>query len=251
MGLIYAQTAQDKALILGQRQALIYPFTAPNWTDLRLGLFLSLTDNVNNDSQAGLTESFAEATFADRFWIGFKNNGNDIIPANAGSSFIGAMGGNGSAAMGGSIKVDPSTGGTTTTGTTYWRAYNTVSLIQAVIWDGVTLLIHPQFLTGGLQVNGFYLPQNAGAAGGYSVLMIMRMTRATSIATSITVDNSGANVAYSSTPTIAAIRALLRTSTYTPSAAQPVTITPDAVYVYWPFFNSRLRIHALVLEKFA
>jgi hypothetical protein len=247
MALIFTQSAPDKCVILGTRESLIYPFTAPLWTDIRLGMFLSITNASASDDRTGVAETLPDSTLADLLWIGFKNNSNDTKPGVAGTDFAGlAM--NTSFALQNSDIV-PSTGGTTTTGTTYWRAYNTGDSngLSFQILDGATVRLHTAF-SGGLN-----LPQTPLAAGGYSVLVSMRMTRATGTSTSITINTqtSMLNLAYSSTPTIAAIRALLLSTTYTQSSAFAVTIVPDAIFVYWPFNNSRLRIHSIALEQFA
>jgi hypothetical protein len=250
MALIYTQSAPDKVLTLAIREAFIYPFVSPNWKDLRLGFYASLTNPTADDVHTALTEALPKVDYSDRYFFGFKNNSNDTRPVAAGTSFAGIMNESGGNITANSV-VDPSNDNSTTTGTKYWRARATAGPEMYKI-DGVTKTEGSTFLGGG--GGGMLFPQDVAAAGGYSVLNIVKLTRPTTTSTSISINNqtgASVNVNFSSAPTVANIRTLLASSSYTMSSGTTLTTVPDALYFYWPFLNSRLRILAIALEKFA
>src|SRR5947208_14686000 len=86
--IVYQIPSADRVLILDSRQGLFYPFISPNWLDIRLGLFLSLTTQAANDDPTGLSETLATTgSQADRAWIGFKTSADTLGPRL--SSFFG------------------------------------------------------------------------------------------------------------------------------------------------------------------
>src|SRR5580765_6939876 len=80
----YQKTVDDRVIILNPRAYYIQPFLAPDWTDLRLGFFLSLTDKTNDDLTTGFAETITGAPFAayDRYWLG-------VIDVAGGQTFAG------------------------------------------------------------------------------------------------------------------------------------------------------------------
>src|SRR5712691_2517921 len=73
---------REEVVILDTRNFVVYPFTAPNWTDLRLGLYISLTQAAADDNTTALTETLTTTGVSkDRYFIGFKNNTDDLVDA--------------------------------------------------------------------------------------------------------------------------------------------------------------------------
>ncbi len=242
----------DKALVLGNREALVYPFTSPVWRDLRVGFFLSICNNTETGI-TGLAESLASvgSNPPDRFWIGVKQN-NNVMPLTAGSTFMGFS--NTLVADGASPSVlescDQNAG---TTNANFWQADRGVLGGGTPLWiiNGASLVA---FATPSLYF--IHFPQNAGAAGGNATLILMRLTRASGIATTITFETylSGFHVdyLYDSVCSLATIRAAFRSAPWNVNhAVGDIVTVPDALFLYWPFLNSRLRCHALAIEKFA
>jgi hypothetical protein len=249
--IIYQIAGGDKCLILDTRQSFIYPFTAPNWMDLRLGFYLSLCKASNNADITGLAETLTTiGQPADRFWIGIKQN-NSILPQAAGATFAGygrtsSPDGSGSSTL---VSSDLAVG---TTNSNYWRNGTTVNTNACWVMNG----------TGGSGGAGggtgyIHFPQNAGAAGGNATLVMLKFTRATGTSTSgincqAYSSASSGDVLFDSVCSIANIRAAFRTTTFTTwNGSGTMNPVPDALFFYWPFSNSKLRIHAVCLEKFA
>jgi hypothetical protein len=100
----------------------------------------------------------------------------------------------------------------------------------------------------------FHLPQNTAGAGGYATLVMLRYQRddyagrakTIRMSVKITPGANSSDILFSNTPS----KSILETNLATfPTPAQqlgPVQITtvPNCLYLYWPFRNSRLRIHA-------
>jgi hypothetical protein len=254
MSAVIYQTSVDKCLILDTRQAFIYPFTAPNWLDLRIGFYLSLCKASNNADITGLAETLTTiGQPADRFWIGIKQN-NSILPQTAGTTFVG-WGRTSSPDGSGSSTLVSSDIGVGTTNSNYWRNGTASNLNGMWTFNG----------TGGSGGSGatagyIHFPQNAGAAGGNATLVLMKLIRATGTATSgigcqayFTGGSAAtADYAYDSVCSIANIRSAFRSATFTNwNASATMNPVPDALFFYWPFSLSKLRIHAVCLEKFA
>jgi hypothetical protein len=88
----YQKTVDDRAIILNTRAFYYQPWivSGPDWTDLRCGFFLSLTDAANDDLTTGLAETIAQPTppgmqTTDRYWLGVAGG----AVATGGPVFIG------------------------------------------------------------------------------------------------------------------------------------------------------------------
>lgn len=247
----------DGIVILPVRKRAFYPFSAPGWTDLRLGFFLSLTDETADDTITGLSETLSGVTGSDeRYWIGIRNgtsglprfeDGNDKV------TFIGYTNSkptNGPNEAADDSILTTSDGGVGTTNAFFWRPLNSTSNSHsAMIIDGETVL---DASGTGLQQ---HFPQNVIGAGGYSVLLGMRLTRSFGIVTaSFKSTTLSGDIMYSNAPTKRLILETLNdfpTSVQNLEAGIPLSERPNGFFFYWPFHNSRLRIHAVNVHKYA
>jgi hypothetical protein len=238
----------DKVLILDSRQALIYPFTAPNWLDLRFGAFISLTRLTDNNDPTTLAETLTTTGLqTDRVWMGLKKT-DQYGPRN--SAFFG---------LSNSAIAEAGTSSIVEAGDVAqrWR-YKGIANKAIVLNDGTTLQDNAGTVFGP-EMNAESTPSvNPGRAS----LFMLRMVRTSG--TSSTVGNfyyvkttrvsdyADANV-FTDNPTIGLIRSNLKSATWTSVLAPAtfLTVPPDCVYFYWPFSNSRLRIHSIVVEKFS
>jgi hypothetical protein len=243
--IIYQISGGDKTLILDTRQAFIYPFNSPSWEDLRFGAYVSLCSSSNNATITGLAESLPTVgQAADRFFIGLKDN-NTTMPDDAGSHFMGftnALTVEGSTASA-VISSDVSNG---TTNTDYWRV--TGAPIQWRMYNGTT------DIPAGSAASSIHFPQIPANVGGNAGLIQLRFTRAaasTTVAMMALTALQNYVYLYDSSCQIATIRNAFRTMTFTTLGNFNMGVVPDALYFYWPFWNSKLRIHALCIEKFA
>jgi hypothetical protein len=248
----------DKTVILAVRTQMIYPFTATGWTDLRVGFLLSLTQTGADDTITGLGETITNGAAGlfpqDRYWIGIKNR-NTIMPKNGDTWFIGfsnfSWQSNPHELVGNSVlsSSDLSIGA----GANYWRPNNSY---DPVISGGILAGSSVRAVATSEQI---HFPQVVGGGGapGYATLLVLRIQRSTPTDQILTVTTkvgtNSADVLFTSTPTLDLLRTNLESFPTTVQQWGPAFVgtPPDALYCYWPFASSRLRIHALGVLKFA
>lgn len=259
---IYDKTVpgpSDHTLILNTRCQLVYPFSPATWTDLRVGFFLSVCKPDPDDNViTALDETLAVQSGAeDRFWIGLKTN-NDLLPLAPNTGFIGFT----------NALIPPSFAlwvsdlvssdeGIGTTNTNCWRPR--VRVAGGAVDDAVSARIAdsganlPTLVFN--NVNSHF-PQFTDPTHGYATLLMLRLQRPTPtsgvIDVSIKQGTHSGDVLFSNTPTLDILEQNLAnypTVVQTKRANGMVHI-PDALYLYWPFHNSRLRVHCLGFMKF-
>jgi hypothetical protein len=246
------KTVDDRAIILDVRAYYIHPFLAPDWTDLRVGFFLSLCGNADptedDNTITGIAETIVNPgllQFSDRYAIG-------VIDTDQGRTFAGFT--NTGASLPdrfGDSTLTASDAGIGT-GTAYWRPGNSFSAKScAAIID---LETRRTVVTDNLQQ---HFPQDAPTvAAGYAVLLGLQLLRDNKTSKNITMriksSTHSADMLYSNTPTKELIHSSLDPW---PASVQlgPVTVSsvPDAFYFYWPWRNSRLRVHSIGLLRAA
>lgn len=243
---VYQKTPQDKVVILNVRGFERQPFIAPNWVDLRVGFFLSLTSAANDDDYTtDLTETIVNPGSMDptgRYSVG-------VLLGATGLTFIGftnLIQGN---LVGDSVLVK-SDAGVGTTNQNFWRPANSANnTLSAMIMDaGIVRDQSPD----GLQQ---HFPRDPVGAGGYAVLLGLQLLRdnAQSRTVRVNIKSSGqsADMLYSNTPTLDVLRQALAAAWPPSKQMGPVTLSgvPDTFYFYWPFRQSRLRIHSYGVVK--
>jgi len=240
--------ASDKTILLGIRESLTQSFSAPNWIDLRVGFFLSLTDEVSDDlgtTVAGLAETIAVTPTivpANHVFIGLKDAGPLLPYSTAASVFAGF-----SSLYPGQSRLSSSDIGSGTTNSNYWRPNNlsfpnrTFLVLDNQIPRATADNVAPLYL---------HFPQNTTNAGGYAVLLGMQLLRANAASKVVTikVQSSGqsADMLYSDVPTSELIHNSLEAFPTSVQTVGPFTLSalPTAFFYYWPFRSSRLRIHS-------
>jgi hypothetical protein len=245
---IYEKTPSDKTLIMAVRSWMLYPFVAPNWVDLRIGFFLSLTKATADDDVTGLADLVNPGYPDSYYYIGIKTN-NTLLPATAGTNrFIGFT--NLREFYSGNSRLSSSDLATGTTNANYWRPNNELDPNKVFfVLEGQS----PRAAGGnGLQQ---HFPQVTAAAGGYAVLLGMQILRSSPSSNLVTLKikstAQSADMLYSDVPTRDLLISSLQNFPTSVQQVGPVQLSgmPDALYAYWPFFNSRLRIHSLGLYK--
>jgi hypothetical protein len=249
---LFAKTPADKVVVLRTRQWMLYPFSAPGWTDLRVGFFLSLTKHGGPppvDDVTGLAETIGTSgimAIRDHYWIGVKTR-TDAMPATRGVIFAGfsniRLGALGPGVLSAS---DNGTG----TGTDYWWPHNGGNPNSSAIILQEADPAHVVFSPPGLQQ---HFPLNLTGAHGYAVMLGLRFQRPNANqqlwTMEVKTDGVNADMLYSNTPTEEILLSNLQTW---PPAIQmgPIQLAafvPDALYAYWPFRLSRLRIHSVIV----
>src|SRR5215471_7972879 len=173
MAKIFLKGGTEHTLILGVREAYYQPFFATNWTDLRIGFFLSVTQAGADDTITGLTEEVGTPPLpmlpsSDRFALG-------IIDSATGRTFCGYSNiwtGPLNVSTIGTSKLVSSDGGITTSNAFFWRPTNEVSdLFSLRFLDGNVIRGR------GGDGSQLHLPQDTVGAGGYATLVAMRFQR--------------------------------------------------------------------------
>jgi hypothetical protein len=256
---IFNKGGTDKTLILSPRTQMIYPFLATGWRDLRIGFLLSVTDETADDTITALGETIpvdpAGMGPQDRYWIGIKDRSTNM-PKNPGSWFVGftnASGEDNTFERQGDSALTSSDLGIGTTNANFWRPNNAFAPGRG---GGIWQSFHPR--ANSLDGCQQHFAQNTAGAGGYATLLALRIRRPDKISKVITVTIPrmglrSADVLFTNTPTLDLLQTNLRTFPTTVQQLGPVELSalPDALYCYWPFSNSRLRIHALGILRTA
>lgn len=237
----------DKTVILNVRSKCRQAFDAPGWIDLRAGFLLSLTQAGADDTITGLAETISGPSVnpADAYWIGVKTS-DSLMPLTTGTVFIGfsnvrQTNEHPSSAL---VSSDLAIG---TTNTNFWRPTSTEDPTNRTggIYDGLS---ERSAWGDGVQP---HFAQNTGGAGGYATLLMFRFTRPNATSNLVTVTTKvgthSGDVLFTNTPTELLLQANLEGFPASVRQVGPVNVStvPDALYLYWPFHNSRLRIHAM------
>jgi hypothetical protein len=252
---IYDKGPGEHTLILSRRCALTYPFEVPTWTDLRVGFFLSVTDDTADDTTTGLAETIDVPQLVipppeNYWWCGIKTN-NDLQPTTGNNTgFIGFSNWqNANRALPDSILVSSDAG--IGAGPAFWRPKNEFR-------DSYSALIHD---TGRAiffsNVQPHFPQDTATVAAGYATLLMLRIQRPTPASRALTVTikqgTTSGDVLFSNDPSLDRLETNM--ASY-PSVVQSHSTLgdminiPNALYLYWPFSNSRIRCHALGFMKF-
>jgi hypothetical protein len=253
MAAIYSKSG-EKLILCAVREAHVRPFQATDWTDLRVGFFLSLTQSGADDTITGLAESIAGPSlgFTDRIAIGLTDSAT-------GQTFLGYTNLAGRRVISiGSSDLVSSDVGIGTSNTNFWRPKSGASG-----GDNHTLRIIDSGESRASAGDGSqpHFVQNVGGAGGYSTFFGLRFTRPDASGRSKiitmqvkkTIGGHSSDILFSSTPTNAIGEAQLESFPTDVQTLGPVELThaPDTFFFYWPFHSSRLRIHEVCLVKVA
>lgn len=246
-GKIYLKGGSEKVVIPNIRTYLVQGFQAPNWLDLRIGWFLSITDKTNDDLITGLPETIgvtprSPLDFTDRYAIGLTNKvGRQTF---LGYTNNGPLRGLPGRSIGNS-EILSSDAGIGTSNTNFWRVKNGLSNLF-----NVQIIDSGRVRTGNSAVLQQHFPQSVAGAGGWAVLSMIRFTRSTARSKVITMmikqGTNTSDILFSSTPTLDILQTNLAAFPTGVQQIGPVELSavPDAFYYQWPFVNSRLRIHA-------
>ena len=261
MAKIYAKGGTEKVIICAVREAHIRQFQATDWTDLRVGFFLSIcgaSDPADDDVTTGLTETIASSggvPWEDRIIIGLTNRAH-------GSTFVGYsnLPSRGRIISLGDSQLVSSDVGITTANTFYWRPKHG-SPPPDGDKDAVHIIDGGRSLATAPDGSQMHFIQSDPGAGQYCTLFGLRLTRdnATSRSKIITMEvkkTSGghsSDILFTDTPTNALAQSELESFPTTVNTLGPIELAYelDTFFLYWPFHQSRLRIHEIAIVKVA
>ncbi len=259
MAKIYLKTVpgpDEKVLILAVREAHFRPFQATDWTDLRVGFFLSICGNADpgeDDTITGLSETiggdFTDAS--DRVRIGLTNRTTSTVLLGYTNMSAGRVQHN----LGNSQLVSSDVG-IGTTNAFFWRPKNGFDNGSAV------KIIDSGFIrANGVTGSQPHFVQDTTGAAGYCTLLGLRFTRPDAGGRSniITmqvkkaVGGYSSDILFNSDPSNAVAEAQLESFPTDVQTLGPVELShvPDTFFFYWPWHNSRLRIHQVCVLKVA
>jgi hypothetical protein len=214
-----------------------------------------LTDDITDDLTTGLAETITNPAAGfpttDRYWLsvfGISGASGSIIGfTNANGAFPNRQG---------DSVLASSDAGVGTTNTKFWRPANSVNNAYcAAIYDGVGFATQVAAGPDNLQQ---HFPQDAPTvAAGYAVMLALQLLRDNASSRTITCriksTAKSADWLYSNAPTKELIRDTMQSWPVASAQMGPVTLSavPNTVGFYWPFRNSRLRIHSWSLLRAA
>jgi hypothetical protein len=253
----FTKGGTDGIILMNVREGIIQRFEATDWLDLRIGFLVSIT-NISADDviTSNMTEtilgsgSLSLLGFYDRYHFGVVDN-----TGVTGISYTNRGNLNNVTTPGNSILTssDSGIGGGTFPGV-FWRPHNSVDpnwSFQVYEANQTRRQSHD-----GAQI---HLAQNSGSAGGYATLLMMRLRRdnVTTRAKIITVQFKSDPVAhngdvlYTNDPSKLLLQANLEAFPANVETFDSVELlnVPNCFIWYWPFHNSRLRMHAAGILK--
>ncbi len=251
MALIYQKFGADQLLLLDSREALVYPFNVGNWSEIRCAVAVSFTDTSGNNNIPPTT-TIPTNSPKNAFHFGLKNSGQQfILGANCsfwGYSTLGKAAGSNATCFvnngGGStaITVQDDAAGyyIFTNNTTCFASgqnggvgFQTAQPLSSQTGTTNFAVINGlKFILNGNTYNGTFFSDNANNQAGTNVVDITGMRLA---AASLGHNAGGGTGFWTSNGTI--------TGTALPA--------PNALFIYMPFFDIRMRIHALLIESYA
>ncbi len=250
MATIYAKPtgSTTNSVVLDSREMLVQNFflgdtRSDNWTDLRVGMFYSLT-STSQLNGLYTREQISYTTPNDGFFFGLTSTGQYTL-LGSGATYIG-------------IASSPTSGvGTTTLSTGILNGYQ--GQLYPLVASGYSGVSAGAF-------NGVYPATPATATGNSSFASFLGMRVViTGLATNgqsaqITIDNGTSGVGINDI-SISALRSRLEqfqnpmTSDFVyytkdlVNGGDPLPL-PRSVIAYFPFLNNRLRVHALVVQRY-
>lgn len=242
---IYNLNGNDKTLILGARGTLLQSFKAMNWTDLRFTLAYSLTKESDPNDPTGLAEAIGTGQDNNQVYIGFKKS-DSLLPPSTDSFVLSTQ-----------LATPDSASTTLADGGDFLNFFHTSDDTKMILAsNGTTKQNNGPSLSSPRVQDKISGPTYSG----YATILMLRMTRndptLNKVDTLEAHTDGGAildnGVPFATDTTVANLRALTAAAAFQaiigPFAFNTV---PDALFFYWPFNNSRLRIHDYVLEKYA
>lgn len=245
MSTVFQKTATDVCEVLDPREGLTVPFDLGNWSEIRVGVELSYVANTGGFNVVPpADEASAGTSFTNSFIMGFRSTGSvfpdpvsgfhiGIVPGFAVSSFISE--GRIRRTAPGNNEVGVTYGGTTT-------AQATTPGNPSCVYVGGTSVAGTTLYAG---QQGFRVRLTGqGTSGQFMMLDVF--------------NNATAYV----TPSVTGLRAFMSAGTITASGAYyPLTTTlttpgvplqfPNAFFIYSPFLTGSLRVHTIVIDRYA
>lgn len=258
-GTLFIRGGTDHIVIPNVRTDVRWKFDAGQWTELRIGWFLSITAASNNDLTTGLAETISQTTSPyDCYWLGLKSDG-PLFPFAGASQFVGFTNFGGAFPVRAPFdsKLVSSDIGVGTSNAYWWRPTTSVLPGSPNGFCGFSAKEYTQNRSS-LGVGWEqHFAQDTVNAGGYGTCLGFRLRRSSPTSTLFTVDVKASTaddcqLQQSNTVTQDNLLSIL-TSWPTSVRTSPQILfqaMPTTMFLYWPFTQSRLRIMSRGFYRF-
>lgn len=237
MATIFQKTATDNCLILGARESLTYPFSLGNWTEVRMGFYISVTSSSGDNTLYGGNETIPFASGPANIYVGLTSS-EPGFPRQNGKTYIG-LGPHNPGSTQNLNSTVISCADASNTRLAAVDASGNLSISTA----GAGMIGYTN-TTGNTNYARFYgLRYVVSSNNQYTVTK----TAGASPVTNPTVEDTRAQL--QAMPSSDSLGSLYFNYGFTSSGVQ--LPRPNNVYLYFPFWGSRVRIHALVVDKYA
>lgn len=256
MATIFQKTSSDNCIILAPRESLVYPFNLGNWSEIRLGGFFSYT-SASGDNGTGISESFSSNGGLTNLFFGIKDSGASV-PFSSGTTFIG-------------MTNNPSTTNKTSLSNLYNPPFGSVAYITSAqssdgnpiptvsIVSGSNIVGSANGSAGSPSIAVMHSSGVGGVTGSSSYAMFNGLqifydrTR-NAVSGRLFQDNSYANGTsdVSITNLQSKLLSMPNVGNFVATGVWDFnTPIPNALYLYNPFLSNRIRLHSLLVDRYA
>ena len=222
----------ERCIILNPREGLIYPLQFKDWRRVKVAMYFSIVPNLGNDNQSatGLTaEAINIYDVRDRFLLGLKSTNNLAMPGEDGEYFWGLMSGPTNS------EVTPNSSRLTNIGpgSIYPNSSNLIQNVNpSVAMNGSATSNFGSYL--GVEMNLYGVTtSNVTIKPGDVPLEFLYRTTSSSI-TNVSKEALRLD-------TLGSAFSMVATKDMAPEGSA----RPQALFLYWPFFNYKLRVHSI------
>ncbi len=259
MATIFQKVAGEQCLILGSREALIYPFDVGSWSEIRVGYYISLTSASDDNALSTNETSSYAGSFKNSMYWGLKDSGS-ALPTQAAVAFVGWGQTSTQARTSRIVNHDP--------------VFDGNPYVMLEVGDNVSLFVqspsrmisygtahvHSQANVGDGQFMITPVPANGtGTAVGYAAYYTEQYIK-TNVGGKNTISFGTAASLPAEAHNITNLRNRILASSYTTmltgwattdQTSAGTNLDLNSLFIYMPFVSNRLRIHAIVIEKVA
>lgn len=246
MSVLFQKTLVDVCQVLDSREGLTYPFDLGNWSEIRVGVELSYIaiTGAGYNTVPGFDEAQGGTSLTNSFLMGFRNT-NTTFPDTTNGFHIGFIGNNLSVSAlisEGRIRRTPA-----------------AHLPIGIILGPTTVAVDLDSSSRTVYTAG----TSASAATVYAAQhgFRVRLTGQGTTGQFLTLDTFNNTTAYV-TPSVTGLRAFMGVAANSVSGAYypltsgfvsnggPLTF-PNAFFLYSPFLSGSLRVHTLIVDRYA
>lgn len=226
MAIVYEKIPDvDQCVILDNREAVLYPFDLGDWSEIRIGVMMSLIGN-SSDNVIGVIEDIGSNPVPqDKAYFGIKSSGQSY-PLQDDICFVGIAG-----ALNGNVSVG---------------AFGIEQVYNSVLsgTDGM------QTTFGANSRMRLEVSSSVTGESTYSQYFSLKVNRSGNFYSGAWDSQSNGSFTHSDVSTNY-LRGLIRQGDYIfPSTGSMPSGGMNNIFLYLPFLNNRVRVHNLIVERF-